>query len=358
MESHAAAKQFQIEGGIAEVRPYGSGNINDTFLVSTQEVSARYILQRLSPAVFPNPQTVMANLCQVSGHMRRRLQRDAGCCEKWRMAELIPCRNGAEYFVDANQNCWRMQRFIDKTRVCETVTTTKQARQIGKGLGCFHRLLSDLDHTRLHDTLPGFHITPHYLAQYDAVCDNHRLADQTCREIIENNRASLSVLEDAKDDGRLPVRVIHGDPKAGNFLFDENSDQVVSLIDLDTVKPGLIQYDLGDCLRSCCNPTGEETANLDEVAFDLERCRSIMEGYVGEAAPFLTDNDFHFMYDAVRLITFELGLRFYTDYLVGNIYFKAHDPEQNLRRARVQFRLLLGIEAQEKEIRAMAGGLR
>ena len=317
MEPRRAAEEFQTGGMIAEVQAYGSGNINDTFLVSMRGSAPRYILQRLNPAVFPDPQMVMANLRLVADHLRTRVQQEAGP-DNWQVAGVIPCRNGTDCFIDAQGFCWRMVRFIDRTRVYETVATAARAQQIGAGLGRFHRLLSDLDISRLHDTLPGFHITPHYLAEYDAVCGNNPRENRCCRDIIETGRATATVLEDAKAQGLLPLRVIHGDPKANNFLFDEASARVVSLVDLDTVKPGLSQYDLGDCLRSCCNPAGEEPDDPAAVAFDLDRCRAILTGYLAEAASFLTDSDFDFMYDAVHLITFELGLRFYTDHLAGN----------------------------------------
>ncbi len=355
MQASAAAEQFQTEKSLAQVHPYGNGNINDTFLVSIQKKPAKYILQRLNPAVFSAPQMVMSNLRLVSDHMRKQLQQET-TPGNWQVGEVIACRSGENFFIDGDGYCWRMVRFIPRTQVCETITNNEQARQIGKGLGHFHGLLANLDVTSLHDTLPGFHITPNYLAEYDSLGDHHPLADQSCREVIESHRAAATVLEDAKTQGLLPIRVIHGDPKANNFLFDEISDQVVSLIDLDTVKPGLIQYDLGDCLRSCCNLAGEEPTHLAAVDFDLHRCQAIINGYLAESASFLTDNDFIFMYDAVRLITFELGLRFYSDYLAGNIYFKARDEEHNLRRALTQFRLLASIEAQEEEIRTIVGG--
>ncbi len=357
MEPNAAAEQFRTEGAIAAVRPYGGGNINDTFLVALRDNPMRYILQRLNPVVFPDPGLVMANLRLVSDHMRRQLPATAAD-DGWQVAEVIPCRHGADYLVDANGFCWRMTRFIERSRVCETVTTPAEAREVGAGLGRFHRLLSNLDVTRLHDTLPGFHVTPQYLAAYDSVCDNSPREDAACRAVIERRRSGAMVLEEAKARGVLPLRVMHGDPKISNFLFGEGTGRVVSMVDLDTVKPGLIQYDLGDCLRSCCNPAGEEPTDLAAVAFDLESCRAIVGGYLAESASFLTENDFRFVYDAVRIITFELGLRFYADYLAGNRYFKARDDEHNLRRARVQFRLLASIEAQEEEIRAMAGGER
>ncbi|MDH4320877.1 MAG: aminoglycoside phosphotransferase family protein [Desulfobulbaceae bacterium] len=357
MEANAAAAQFRTGGAIADVRPYGGGNINDTFLVSMRDTPQRYILQRLNPAVFPDPGLVMTNLRLVTDHMHKRLQ-EATETDGWQVAEVIPCRQGADYLIDADGACWRMARFIDRTRVYETVTTPAEAHEVGRGLGRFHRLLSDLDANRLHDTLPGFHVTPQYLTAYDTVSETSRLTDASCREVIETHRPTAMILEEAKARGLLPLRVMHGDPKINNFLFAEESGRVVSMVDLDTVKPGLIQYDLGDCLRSCCNPAGEEAPDLAAVTFDLGCCRAIIDGYLGECASFLTDNDLLFFYDAVRLITFELGLRFYTDYLAGNRYFKARDEEHNLRRARVQFHLLASIEAQGEEIRAMTGGLR
>lgn len=357
MEPRAVAEQFQTRGKIAGVRPYGSGNVNDTFLVTIEEGAESYILQRLNPAVFPEPPMVMANLRLVSEQMRKRLRQETDN-GNWQLVEIVSCQNGMDWLIDAQRFCWRMLRFIDNTTAYDTVANIEQAEQIGHGLGRFHALLNDLDVASLHDTLPGFHLTPDYLLTYDLVAGRSHREDRFCREVVETGRERAAVLEDAKAQGLLPIRVIHGDPKANNFLFDDDSGQVVSIIDLDTVKPGLIHYDLGDCLRSCCNPAGEEPADLATVTFDLQRCRAICEGYLCQAASFLTDSDFLFMYDAVRLITFELGLRFYTDYLAGNVYFKARDEEHNLRRARVQFRLLACIETQEQAIRAMIRGWR
>jgi Ser/Thr protein kinase RdoA (MazF antagonist) len=166
-----------------------------------------------------------------------------------------------------------------------------------------------------------------------------------------------SVLEDARGRGELRLRPIHGDPKINNIMIDEHTGHAVSIVDLDTVKPGLIHYDIGDCLRSCCNPLGEETTEIDEVYFDLDLCRAILEGYLGEAQRFMTDADTAYVYDAIRLIAFELGLRFFTDYLEGDVYFKARYREHNLMRALVQFRVAESIEAQADEIRAIVASL-
>jgi Ser/Thr protein kinase RdoA (MazF antagonist) len=149
------------------------------------------------------------------------------------------------------------------------------------------------------------------------------------------------------------MRIIHGDPKINNVMVDSQTGKAVSIIDLDTIKPGLLLYDLGDCLRSCCNISGEESDDFDAVRFDLGRCEALLSGYMGAAHEGLTARDFDFFFDAIRLIPFELGLRFYTDYLGGNLYFKISHPAQNLDRAMVQFRLVESIEQQEAEIRAI-----
>jgi len=166
------------------------------------------------------------------------------------------------------------------------------------------------------------------------------------------------VLEDAKASGALFQRPIHGDPKINNIMIDERTGHAVSIIDLDTVKPGLIHYDIGDCLRSCCNPLGEETTEIDEVYFDLDLCRAILEGYLGEAQRFMTKADIAYLYDAIRLIAFELGLRFFTDYLEGDVYFKARHRKHNLIRALVQFKVAESIEAQATEIQGIVAALR
>jgi Ser/Thr protein kinase RdoA (MazF antagonist) len=177
-------------------------------------------------------------------------------------------------------------------------------------------------------------------------------------EFIKVRRGWASVLEQARQDGTLTLRPIHGDPKVNNVMLDAATGQAVSLIDLDTVKPGLVQYDLGDCLRSGCNPWGEETTDWEKVRFEPDLCRAILGGYLSRARDFLTTNDYIYIYDAIRLIAFELGLRFFTDYLAGNVYFKAAHPQHNLARALVQFKLTESLESQESIIRHLIRELR
>ena len=201
-------------------------------------------------------------------------------------------------------------------------------REVGYALGMFHHLISDLPVENLADTLEGFHITPRYLRHYDEV-----LARNACSQVPRSGllpavceRAKglcRMSSKTAKAQGRLRLRPIHGDPKVNNVMIDSATGQAISMVDLDTVKPGLVHYDIGDCLRSCCNPLGEETSRWEAVRFEPDLCRAILQGYLPLARAFLTANDYAYLFDAIRLIAFELGLRFFTDYLEGNVYFKA-----------------------------------
>jgi Ser/Thr protein kinase RdoA (MazF antagonist) len=217
-------------------------------------------------------------------------------------------------------------------------------------------LVWDLPPARLTDTLPGFHVTPTYLADYDRLRRRTGLqsaAEESCARLIEDHRDFAAVLEEAARDGVLPVKVIHGDPKPANIMFAVTSGRAVSMVDLDTVKPGLLHYDIGDCLRSCCNPAGDNPAQLAEVRFVPEICRDLLGGYLAEMAPLLTETDYEFIFPAVGLLAFELGLRFFTDHLGGDLYFKVKHRGDNLHRALAQFRLLAGIEESEALIRAI-----
>ncbi|HSQ39470.1 MAG TPA: aminoglycoside phosphotransferase family protein, partial [Anaerolineales bacterium] len=247
--------------------------------------------------------------------------------------------------------------FVAGAQTYDTIQSRHHAGEIGYALGKFHSLISDLPVEKLHDTLEGFHITPRYLAHYDEVIarDGYKSSPDIhyALNFVTQRRAWASVLEDAVARRELLIRPIHGDPKVNNIMIGDVTGQAVSVVDLDTVKPGLVHYDIGDCLRSCCNPLGEETCAFDEVRFETDLCQAILEGYLPQAQQFLNGKDYEYLYDAVRLIAFELGLRFFTDYLEGNVYFKTKDAEHNLCRALVQFRLTENIEAQVDAIQAI-----
>jgi Ser/Thr protein kinase RdoA (MazF antagonist) len=355
-----AATAFDLGSTVTDVRPHGRGLINDTFLVSLAGTPARHaILQRLNRRVFPQPGPLMENLRTLLGHVARR-QTPGG--RDLRLPAIYPARDGHDYFVDPQGDTWRALGFIENTRSLDSVRDARTAEKIGYALGRFHELTRDLDIQRLHVTRPGFHDTPRYFARFREASvqapgqGRDNLLDE-CLAFAESRHAIVSVLEEARRQGALPLRVVHGDPKLDNILFDTVTGEAVGLVDLDTVQPGLLHYDLGDCLRSCCNPAGESPPDPAEAHFDLGLCSAILSRYFAETRGFLTADDTRLLPDAIRLIPFELGLRFLTDHLEGDRYFKIERPGHNLWRARVQFRLVESIERQAGDIDALVKGL-
>jgi len=360
----AAAAQFSPQGQVLDIREYGNGNVHDTFLVIPEPAGEpRFILQRLNTRVFRRPELLMGNLRTFTEHARRRLQQaPLNPGRRWEVLGALTAPDGRDFFIDPAGSFWRALSFIDAAETFDLIKDTGHAWEVGYALGMFHNLLSDLPPARLADTLPGFHITPGYLAHYDAVLAESGAPPSPeasyALRFVAARRTWAPVLEDARVQGRLSLRAIHGDPKVNNVMLDADTGQAVSMVDLDTIKPGLVHYDLGDCLRSGCNPLGEETEEWERVRFEPDLCQAILSGYLSLARTFLTENDYAYLYDAVRLIAFELGLRFFTDYLSGNVYFKAGHPEHNLARALVQFRLTASIESQAMAIAAIINELR
>ena len=358
------AEQFTPQGRVLVLREYGRGNVNDTFLVTVEGAAQpHFILQRLNPHVFRRPELVMRNLGIVSDHIARRLApAPASHDRRFEVPRVLLTRDGRDHFIDPGGSFWRALSFIDAAETFDTIQDAGHAREVGYALGRFHTLLSDLAPDRLADTLPGFHITPGYLAHYDEILERRgaRRAPevQYCLRFVAQRRDLAPVLEDARAEGKLRLRPIHGDPKVNNVMLDTGTGGAVALVDLDTVKPGLVHYDIGDALRSGCNPQGEETDAWETVRFNPELCRAMLQGYLPQARDFLTETDYAYLYDAIRLIAFELGLRFFTDYLAGNVYFKARRPEHNLARALVQFKLTESIESQAAAIGAIIRDLR
>ncbi|MBE9077316.1 aminoglycoside phosphotransferase family protein [Romeria aff. gracilis LEGE 07310] len=345
---------------MVDVQPLGNGNINRTFLV-TAAPTERFVLQQINTQVFPQPERIMQNIRVFTEHVRDRVQ-TAPSADRWEVPQVRLTQAQQPYWIDAEDAFWRAISFIENTQTVDQLQTLDQASAVGAGLGRFHHLISDLPPAKLADTLEGFHITPRYLEQYAAVLAKTSpppTAEVThCLEFIEARQSWASVLETAKAQGKLPLRPIHGDPKVNNVLLDAETGQAVGLIDLDTIKPGLVHYDIGDCLRSGCNRLGEETEQWEAVRFDADFCQAILQSYLAAARSFFQPADYDYLYDAIRLIAFELGLRFFTDYLAGNVYFKVHHPEHNLLRALVQFQLTQSIESQAETLHQLIQELR
>jgi len=360
----AAADRFKPQGRVIDIQEYGSGNVNDSFLVTLHSQGEKhFILQRINTRVFCQPELITGNMRTLTEHVRRRLQRaPVSAGRRWEVPRVLLTQEGQGHWVDSSGSFWRAISFIDAAQSFDTVRDIEHASEVGYALGAFHGLISDLPSDTLADTLEGFHITPRYLRHYGEVLAQAHPGNSPevnyCLGFVSERRIWAHVLEDAKAQGRLRLRPIHGDPKVNNVMIDTATGRAISIVDLDTVKPGLVHYDIGDCLRSCCNPWGEETERWEAVRFNPDLCQAILRGYLPLARDFLTGNDYEYLYDSIRLIAFELGLRFFTDYLAGNVYFKVRHREHNLARALVQFKLTESIESQETTIRAIIQEMR
>ena len=355
----SVAERFKPSGEITEVREFGSGNVNGTFLVTLDSgEEKRFILQRINTAVFPRPERIMGNLRVIFGHVQGRLKAEpleAG--RRWEVPRPLLTEDGRDHWIGPDGSFWRAISFIEGAQTFDTVQDAAHAGEVGHALGTFQSLLSDLPAGKLSAALEGFHVTPRYLAHFDKIMGKNRSRKSPemdyALKFVSERRKWAGVLEEAHEAGNLPLRPVHGDPKINNIMIDSATGRAVAMIDLDTAGPGLVHYDIGDCLRSSCNPLGEETGRWGEVRFDPDLCRAVLSGYLSMAGAFLTEGDYEYLYDAVRLIAFELGLRFLTDYLEGDVYFRVKEPEHNLRRALVQFKLAGSIESQEETIRAI-----
>lgn len=331
-----AALQFVYD--VQTIKPLGVGLINDTYLVNDE-----IVLQKINTHVFKQPQQIIANLFILNQHIQTKKQ------TKLIIPNLLNTHQGIPYYQDEQHQTWRALCFIKNSFSILHLDNLNRGYDIGFALGHFHYLVHDLTIESLYDTLPNFHIAPFYLAQYQTAPKTK--TNEFCETFIKKHQHFINDLESAKQQGLLKLRVTHGDPKIDNFLFDKTSLEVVSLIDLDTVKPALVHYDIADCLRSCCH-------HRDTHNFCLDIAEMILSAYLAQVKPFFSEYDYYYLYPAIRLLPFELGLRFYTDYLQNNVYFKVEYPEQNLQRALEQFKLCQSIIDQEHEIKQLISTFR
>ncbi|MFW2366230.1 MAG: phosphotransferase enzyme family protein [Desulforhopalus sp.] len=329
------------------VSSLGAGNINDTYLVRSEDTT--FVLQRINSRVFPHPLRVVKNF----EHITRYFTSSGDTSEvQLQLAAPINSLEDFSHIVDEKGDFWRAQSYIPHCSK-EVLSNECEARQTGVILAGFHSRLIDFDGSKLEDPLPGFHNLPMYLQAFDRALrsSNRRISKKLeyCLEVVDKVRGRAATLKRAMDTGALKCQPVHGDPKLDNFLFNENN-QCFGLLDLDTVAMGLVHHDLGDCLRSCCNKAGEGAEDTRQVVFDLQMCRALLDGYLSVARGF-DQQQRYYIYDGVLLICFELGLRFLTDYLEGNHYFKVENENDNLLKAENQFRLAVDVSYKEDAIR-------
>jgi len=352
------ASQFAIYGDFVKAAPYGSGHINDTFCAEFDQAGTpvRYILQRLSPVAFKKPVELMENVQRVTEHAQRMLA-EAGDPEATRKAlTVIMAKDGKPYVIDADGGFWRAYLFIEKAQTYDLIEKTEWAFEAAKAFGEFQKLLKDLPGERLHETIPNFHHTRERFNTLKAAieADTHGRAEKVQAEIdfALSREAMVDVLLDLQAEGKIPERVTHNDTKLNNVMLDDKSGKGVCVIDLDTTMPGLALYDFGDMVRTACNSAAEDEMDLTKVFARRDMFETLVSGYLSSAGDFLNDVEKAHLVHSGKLLSFECGIRFLTDYLQGDVYFKIKRENHNIDRCRTQFRLVESIEDQADEWQA------
>ena len=341
---------FSAEGSFSDAGPCGNGHIHDTFLVRTsEEEKDDYILQRLNNKVFKNIPELQDNIERVTKHLHHKLLSIPGSDVKRECLNLVDAKNGKSWIVDADGNFWRMFISISNHRSYDIVDSPDKAFEGGKAVGRFQALLDDLPGGPLYETIPNFHNVIKRLETFnnsvkrDPVNRVAMVRDEI--NFVLRRAREMEVILKLGQERKIPLRITHNDTKFNNILLDENN-KALCIIDLDTVMPGYIHYDFGDAIRTAANLAAEDEKELEKVKMDLKLFEAYANGYLSEIRGTLNETEKDYLAFAPRLITYIMALRFLTDYIDGDVYYKIHHEGHNLQRARAQFRLLESMEEQ------------
>ncbi len=348
------SKKFQIYGEILHAETLKIGHINETYTATYDQggTRVRYIHQKINGHVFKNPVGVMRNVMRVTTHIRKKLEARNVRDVTRRSLIVIPTRDGKSFFQNGDSEVWRTFVFVEGVETYEAVQTPDQAFQAGRAFGEFQHHLVDLPGERLLETIPNFHHTrKRFAALQQAIQkDHYNRAKEAGAEIdfALQHEPVVDVILNAMAKGRIPERITHNDTKFNNVMLDVLTGEAMCIVDLDTVMPGCALYDFGDMVRTTTSPTLEDELDLTKVKMQMPMFKKLAEGYLSTAGQFLTRTEKSHIAFSGKLITFEIGIRFLTDYLSGDQYFRIHRPAHNLDRCRTQFKLVESIERQEE----------
>jgi aminoglycoside phosphotransferase (APT) family kinase protein len=357
------SRQFQIYGKILHAETFKIGHINETYSASYDQggTRVRYIHQKINKNVFKEPPAVMRNLMRVTSHIRKRLEAAKAEDLTRRSLVVIPTREGQAYFHNGDGEYWRTFVFIEGVQTFEAVQTPKQAFEAGRAFGEFQNHLVDLPGERLLETIPDFHNTrKRFQALQEAVQKDHVNRAKDARpeiDFAQRHESLVDVILSAMQKGKIPERITHNDTKFNNVMLDMKNGQAMCVVDLDTVMPGCALYDFGDMVRTTTSPTLEDERDLSKVKMQMPMFKKLAEGYLSTAGQFLSKSEKALIAFSGKLITFEIGLRFLTDFLSGDSYFRIHRPGHNLERCRTQFKLVESIERQEESMQRHVNSL-
>ncbi|KGG12590.1 aminoglycoside phosphotransferase family protein [Prochlorococcus sp. MIT 0601] len=366
------ASYFCEHNVIFNIKKLKSGNINNTYLVSPtpKDNNSSFILQLINPLVFQKPEMIIDNYLLFLDIIDNHIDSSSNptSSDFLLFPELLPNLDNGKYFLKYKTNIWRGIHYIQNTLTIESITSTRQAENLGNSLNVFHRLTREFPLDRLFRVIENFHNIDYYLYEYDQMHNSSQLkfilqsnlfvrVSKIAAFIIENRTKYTSLVELGKKEN-LSYGLIHGDTKITNYLFNKSDESVKSIIDLDTIQEGYLILDLADCLRSICNKVGEDTLNIELVDFDLDIFESFLRGYIASPGQRLNSADLIHIPYFVSYICFELCLRFFTDFLKGSNYFKADFSTQNLLRAEVQIKLLKLLEMKNDSLMKIINGFK
>ena len=343
---------------VRSYEPYGNGHINDTFLVICGK---RYIMQRMNHQIFTEPEKMMDNILGVTNHIRKKTAEAGEDTERCTLT-VVPTLEGASYFKDSIGSYWRLYDFVEGTVTHETVESPADFYTCAKAFGKFQRQLADYDAKKLYPTILNFHCTP---VRYDNLMKSVEKnisgrADSVRAEIdfAMARKDFVRVLEEAREQGSLPLRVTHNDTKLNNILFDSASEEPICVIDLDTVMPGYSVTDFGDSIRFGANTAAEDETDLSRVSLDMELFELYAKGFIEGCDGKLTDSELDLLPEGAIMMTLECGMRFLTDYIDGDVYFRVHREGHNLDRCRNQFALVADMERKLPQMREIINRLK
>jgi len=345
---------FKADGTFSKGEPFGSGHIHDTFRIETVEKDKdNYILQRINNRIFRNIPELQDNIERVTVHLRKKISSIPGSDIKRECLQLIPAKNGKSWIVDNQGSYWRMMVFIKGHRSYDIVDSPNKAFEGGKAIGRFQALLTDLPGKPLYDTIPFFHDIKKRLSTFLSTLKEDpagRVRETVAEtEFILSRSDNMRIIHKLGSEGKIPVRITHNDTKFNNILFDEN-DKSLCIIDLDTVMSGYFHSDFGDAIRTGSNIASEDEKDLLKVKMDINLFEAYAEGYLSETRNTLNAVEKEYLAFAPLLMTYEQALRFLTDYIDGDRYYKIHHEQHNLQRTRAQLKL---VESMEEQYEAM-----
>ena len=344
--------QFQLDEKVVSAEPFVNRHINDTMKVTNEKEKIKYVLQRINHLIFTNVDMLQNNIHVVTTHIRKKLEEKGETDIDRKVLTFLPTKDGKKYYFDGD-SYWRVCLFIPRSKSYEEVTP-ELSYEAGKAFGDFQTMLSDIPEGTLGETIPDFHNMEFRLRQFhEAVAANPagRLEEvKDLVEEIEKRAEAMCIQERLYREGQLKKRTNHCDTKVNNMMFDADNDKVLCVIDLDTVMPGFVLSDIGDFIRSGANTGAEDDENLDNVNVNMEIFKAYTRGYMEKAKAFLTPTEIKLLPYGGRLLTYMQTVRFLTDYINGDTYYKIHSPKHNLIRTKAQFKLLQSLEAHAEEM--------